>query len=143
MLVKVDRMSMAHGLEVRVPLLDIELVAFCANLPAEYKLAGGKTRKHILRESLRDSLPDEVLNRPKSGFNIPVEAWMRGKLSDLLFDSVDRCRDELSGVLNIGEIKTLAEEHRKRRADHGHVLFTVMMLAMWFENRARAWRTVG
>jgi len=141
MLVKVDRMSMAHGLEVRVPLLDIELVAFCANLPAEYKLAGGKTRKHILRESLRDSLPGEILNRPKSGFNIPVEAWMRGKLSDLLFDSVDRCRDELSGVLNIGEIRKLAEEHRKRRADHGHVLFTVMMLAMWFENRARAWRT--
>jgi asparagine synthase (glutamine-hydrolysing) len=142
MLVKVDRMSMAHGLEVRVPFLDTKLVSFCANLPADYKLARGKVRKHILRESLRDSLPPDILDRPKSGFNIPVEAWMRGKLRDLLFDSVRGRRQELSGLLKPDAVETLAEEHRMRRADHGHVLFTVMMLALWFENRARAWRAV-
>ena len=140
MLVKVDRMSMAHGLEVRVPLLDDRVVGFCANLPAAYKLANGKVRKHILRESLRDSLPAEILSRPKSGFNIPVEAWMRGKSRDLLLDSVGRRRDDLSGILKLDMVEALAEEHRKRRADHGHVLFTVMMLALWFENRACAWK---
>jgi asparagine synthase (glutamine-hydrolysing) len=140
MLVKVDRMSMAHGLEVRVPLLDTKLVGFCANLPADYKLHSGKIRKHILRESLRDSLPPDILNRPKSGFNIPVEAWMRGKLRDLLFDSVKARRQEMGGLLKLDAVERLAEQHRNRQADHGHVLFTVMMLALWFENRARGWR---
>jgi asparagine synthase (glutamine-hydrolysing) len=140
MLVKVDRMSMAHGLEVRVPFLDVELVAFAANLPAGYKLYGGRARKHILRESLRGSLPDRILEAPKAGFNAPLEAWMRGGLGDLLRDAVATRRHDLAPLLRLEAIEALAGEHRRRRADHAHALFAVLMLALWFDNRARAWR---
>ena len=140
MLIKVDRMSMANSLEVRVPFLDIDMVRFCANLPGEFKLHRGKRRKHILRESLRGSIPSGVLERRKSGFNIPVERWMRESLRDLLFDAVATRRDELSSFLDLSELERVADEHRDRRADHGHLLFTVMMFALWLDNAARCWK---
>jgi asparagine synthase (glutamine-hydrolysing) len=142
MLVKVDRMSMAHGLEVRVPFLDIELVSLVANLPAAYKLHRGRVRKHILRESLRGSIPDDVLDAPKSGFNVPLEAWMRGRLGDLLVDSAATRRDDLRSLLRLDAVEVMLQEHRQRRADHAHALFAVLMLALWFDNRARAWRHI-
>ncbi|MFQ5698099.1 MAG: asparagine synthase (glutamine-hydrolyzing) [Myxococcota bacterium] len=140
MLTKVDRMSMANGLEVRVPFLDLEMVGLCADLPADFKLHRGRIRKHLLRESLRPSLPARVLSAPKSGFNIPVESWMRGPLRDLLLDAVATRRDDLSQFLRVGEIEAVADEHRTRRAEHAHALFGVLMLALWLDNRARAWR---
>lgn len=140
MLIKVDRMSMANGLEVRVPLLDVEMVRFCAALPGEFKLFRGKVRKHILRESLRDSLPDAVLRRPKSGFNIPLERWMRESLRELLLDALQTRRAELGRYLQLREVERLADEHRDRRADHAHALFAVLMLALWFDNVETAWR---
>lgn len=140
MLIKVDRMSMANSLEVRVPLLDIELVRFCAALPGEFKLFRGKVRKHILRESLRASLPEAVLRRPKSGFNIPLERWMRESLGELLLDALGTRHDEVSRYLRVSEVERLVREHRERTADHAHALFTILMFALWLDNRARAWR---
>lgn len=142
MLVKVDRMSMANSLEVRVPFLDVEMVGLAANLPPEFKLASGKKRKHILRESLRRDLPASTLDAPKSGFNIPVESWMRGPLRDLLLDQVRAQRDDLSGLLRLEELETVVEEHHTRRAEHAHALFGVLMLALWLNNRTHAWRGV-
>jgi asparagine synthase (glutamine-hydrolysing) len=140
MLVKVDRMSMAHGLEVRVPFLDIDMVRYCASLPGEFKLRRGRIRKHILRESLRPHIPKDVLDRPKSGFNIPVSRWMRSSLQGFLWDTVGRRRDALSAFIDIPGLRNVGEAHDERRADHGHVLFTVLMLAMWMDNAASAWR---
>jgi asparagine synthase (glutamine-hydrolysing) len=140
MLVKVDRMSMAHGLEVRVPFLDSDMVRYCASLPAEFKLRGGRVRKHILRESLRRSLPPSVLHAPKSGFNIPLSRWMRGDLSDLLLDTLASVRVDASRFLDVAEVQTLVHEHRRRRDDHAYALFTVLMFALWLENVADAWR---
>lgn len=140
MLVKVDRMSMAHGLEVRVPFLDIDLVRYCADLPGEYKLKHGRIRKHILRESLRRTLPPSVLRAPKSGLNIPVDQWMRGMLRDLLFEAVDQVRDELGVFLDVGEVRKMAEEHRHERAQFGHALFVVLMFALWLHNAATCWK---
>ena len=141
MLVKVDRMSMANGLEVRVPFLDPEMVTFCAALPGEFKLGRGRIRKHILRESLRDSLPPDVLDRPKSGFNVPLQPWMRSTLRDLMLDTVRARRSELGELLRLDELEAVADEHRRRTADHAHALFAVLMLALWFENAAHAWKT--
>jgi asparagine synthase (glutamine-hydrolysing) len=140
MLVKVDRMSMAHGLEVRVPFLDADLVRFCASLPPDFKLHRGKVRKHILRESLRPSLPDSVLRAPKSGFNIPLARWMRGTLSEMLLDTVAAVRTDVSRFLDVAAVAALVHEHKARRSDHGHVLFAVLMFALWLENAARSWR---
>lgn len=80
-----DAMSMAHSLEVRVPLIDHKLVEFAARIPARLKLHNGRS-KWVFAEALRDVLPAEVLNRPKRGFEMPVAAWMRGELRDVLED---------------------------------------------------------
>ena len=140
MLVKVDRMSMAHSLEVRVPFLDPRMVRFCANLPADYKLHRGKRRKHILRESLRGQIPPQVLDRPKSGFNIPIERWMRERLGEMLMDVLHTQRAALEPYLRPEGVEQLLAEHRRRRADHAHSLFAVLMLGLWFDNLAGAWK---
>lgn len=137
MLVKVDRMSMAHGLEVRVPFLDVEMVRFAANLPGEFKLHRGTRRKHILRESLRGSIPAAVLDRKKSGFNVPLERWMRGPLRGLLLDAVATRRDALARYVRPEAIEQLAAEHAERRADHAHALFTLLMFTLWLDQTAR------
>ena len=140
MLVKVDRMSMANGLEVRVPFLDAEMVRFCAALPSRYKLKHGLIRKHILRESLRGSLPRNSLSAPKSGFNIPVEQWMRSDLRDLLLDSLETVRDVLSEFLRIDAVKSLAEDHRAGRVQVGHTLFVILMFCLWLDNSENCWK---
>jgi asparagine synthase (glutamine-hydrolysing) len=135
MLIKIDRMSMAHGLEVRVPFLDIDMVTFCMNLPPDFKLHKGKIRKHILRQSLRGKLPQQILDRPKSGFNIPVEHWMRQiKLKELLFDLIRKNDNSISEYLKIDQVEQLWSEHYHRRKDYGHVLFTILMFALWCRN---------
>lgn len=135
MLVKLDRMSMAHGLEVRVPFLDVDMVAFCMSLPNDVKLHKGKIRKHILRQSLRDRLPQHILDRPKFGFNIPVERWMRQcKMKELLFDVIGQNSDTITAYLDREKIEQLWDEHYHRRCDHGHVLFTILMFALWCDN---------
>lgn len=94
-LTKVDRMSMAHSIEVRVPLLDHKLVEFAATIPADLKLKGGTT-KSIFKEAMRGILPDEVIDRPKRGFAVPLGDWFRGRLSeyvrDLLLSETSRSR---------------------------------------------------
>ena len=141
MLVKVDRMSMAHGLEVRVPFLDVEMVRFCANLPPEYKLHRGRKRKHILRESLRSSIPDAVLDAPKSGFNVPLAKWMRGSLREMLLDTLDEVRTEASRFFDLDQVEAVVEEHKNRRADHAHALFSVLMFGMWLHHARCSWKS--
>ena len=92
-----DAMSMANSLEVRVPLIDHELVEFAACIPVEMKLRNGRA-KYIFAEALRDLLPKEVLNRPKRGFEMPVAAWMRGSLSDVLEDVFSTSSIERRGL---------------------------------------------
>ena len=79
-LVKVARMSMVHSLEIRVPSLGTDMVTFCMNLSSQMKLHRGKIRKYILRQSLRNRIPKDILNHPKSGFNVPVEKRMHQTL---------------------------------------------------------------
>src|SRR5207244_3038006 len=84
-LTKVDRMSMAHSIETRVPLLDHKLVEFAATIPPELKLRGNTT-KYILKKAMEGILPDEILHRPKRGFAIPLGRWFRGQLSTYVRD---------------------------------------------------------
>ena len=76
-------MSMANSLEVRVPFLDHNVVEFVRSLPGKYKLKNG-VGKHILREAFRDDLPQEILTRPKKGFEVPLESWFNGPLKERL-----------------------------------------------------------
>ena len=107
MLTKVDLMSMANSLEVRVPFLDYEVVNFLFSLPASYKIDGGM-RKKILQDAFRDELPPELYNRPKKGFEVPLLQWLRTEMkseinNDLLSEKLIREQ----GIFNYAEIKKL------------------------------------
>ncbi len=142
MLVKVDRMSMAHGLEVRVPFLDLELVSKLISLPSKFKLRGGFQRKYILRRVLESVFPREILRRPKVGFNMPLEVYLRTSWGDLLMDVVASTKDELGQYLSPKIVSTLLSQHREGKADHRYELFGVLMFGLWLYNMKHEWKQI-
>ena len=130
MLVKVDRASMAHGLEVRPPLLDHELVEWAAGLPAAAKLRGS-AGKRVLRRALGPLLPAEVLGRRKRGFSIPLARWLRGGLDGRLeaVDAAGRLAD--AGIVAPAGFRAVLDEHRRGARDHGQLLWALLMLDMF------------
>jgi asparagine synthase (glutamine-hydrolysing) len=126
-LTKVDRTSMAVGLEAREPLLDHRLVEFAARVPAGMRLRGG-LGKWLMKRALRRYLPDEVLNRTKMGFVTPVSAWFRGPLAgEAAAIAHSPALTEL-GWLDSAAIARLAAAHRSGREEHGRVLWQLLML---------------
>ncbi|MET0556518.1 MAG: asparagine synthase (glutamine-hydrolyzing) [Vicinamibacteria bacterium] len=129
LLPKMDRMSMAHGLEARSPFLDKELTTYAASLPDAYKRRGA-VGKVVLKEALRGLVPDDVLTRPKQGFGLPLGEWFRGELAPLVADTLlDRPR--LAAHLRADTVRRLYDEHRSGRADRGHALWTLLVLELW------------
>ncbi|HEY3487343.1 MAG TPA: asparagine synthase (glutamine-hydrolyzing), partial [Gammaproteobacteria bacterium] len=128
-LTKVDRMSMAHSLEARVPLLDHKLVEFAATIPSEFKLRAGKT-KYIFKQALRGILPDSVLDRPKQGFGVPLGNWFRGQLGGLLREYLlsSRCRQR--GIFNTAYIERLIKLHEGGRPLDLQ-LWTLLSFELW------------
>jgi asparagine synthase (glutamine-hydrolysing) len=131
MLVKVDRMSMATSLEVRSPLLDHELAAIAAEIPHSCKIRNGRG-KDILIRALGDRLPPELLNREKMGFAIPLAAWLRGPLRDMLWDHLDGPRFRQRGIARPQFVRHLLDEHQSGRRDNRTWLWTLLVLEMWF-----------
>lgn len=140
MLVKVDRMSMAHGLEVRVPFLDLELVPFLINLPSSFKLQGWRVRKYLLRQLLKPVIPKWILKSPKAGFNFPIEVYMRGTWGDLLMDVMSSTRDTFSSFLNPEEVSSILAKQRSRTEDYRYELFGILMFGLWIYNLEHEWR---
>lgn len=130
-LAQVDRMSMAHGLEVRVPLLGRELVDFCLNLEDACKrpLTGGK---RILRRALRDSIPKSGLKRPKAGFIPPVDRWFRGEgpMVTIFGDSLLTAKNSLDR-LKWDEVERFWLEHRQGKVEGGYVLLSILQYINW------------
>jgi asparagine synthase (glutamine-hydrolysing) len=131
-LVKVDRASMAHGLEVRPPLLDHELLELAARIPSAWKVHGGKT-KWVFKEAYRGRVPATVLDRPKHGFEIPIDTWLRGPLRPMfeaaVFDPLARVRD----IVDRSAARKIYQDHLSGRASHGNVLWSLLVLARWTE----------
>jgi asparagine synthase (glutamine-hydrolysing) len=136
MLTKVDLMSMAHGLEVRSPFLDNEVVDLVFPLPWEWKLRRWK-KKHLLIEAFKDDLPPILHSRPKKGFEVPVGPWLRGPLNAYARDLIaaDRC---FFGTLlsREGATDTL-DDHTAGRADHNFCLWALVSLLAWQQQHAR------
>ncbi len=136
-LTKVDRMSMAASLEVRCPLLDHEFAEWAMSIPKEFKLRDGAQTKYLLRRALSDRLPQELLKLPKKGFGAPLTLWFRTSLRDFLHDHLT-CREFLDrGMISEPFLRTLLEEHDRGRRDHYHLLWSLLMLELWF----RDWKT--
>ena len=128
----VDRLSMAHSVEVRPPFLDYRLMEFAAQLPGSMKIRQGRS-KHILKEAVRDLLPDDIINRPKEGFVLPVDKWLRNALQPTLQATLTPERLALHGLLRPETVQQLMEEHVEGRANHGPRLWNLLMFQKWWE----------
>jgi asparagine synthase (glutamine-hydrolysing) len=128
-LVKVDRMSMANSLEVRAPFLDYRIVEFAASLQSDWKIKG-ENKKIILRKAFARLLPASVLNRSKHGFTVPLDNWFREDLRTLAEDCLLR-QPALAEFLSLATVNRLWQEHQNRHFDHGTVLWSLLMLALW------------
>ncbi len=129
-LTKVDRMSMAHSIESRVPLLDNEVIAFATSLPPAWKIRDG-VRKHLLKRVAARLLPDEILTRRKQGFGVPLERWFRGSLRDLFGDLLGSARTRQRGYFEPAFIDRVLQEHLSGRRDHALRLWQLVMFELW------------
>ena len=134
-LMKVDRMSMAHAVEARPPLLDHRIVEFMAAVPASFKVRGSRL-KFLLKELMKDKLPAAVLSRKKAGLDIPTHEWLRGPLRPLMLDALGSGAAEHAGLFNASAIDACVNAHLKRRANLGYHLWGLMILFLWM----RKWR---
>jgi asparagine synthase (glutamine-hydrolysing) len=130
MLTKVDRMSMAHSLEARVPLLDHPLVEFMATVPSSLKLRRFTT-KYLMRRAVRDRLPRTVLKGPKRGFNVPMPGWLAGDLRGFMTDTLSPQRITQTGIFQPAAVTRLVDEHLGRVADHSRALWALIVLEHW------------
>jgi asparagine synthase (glutamine-hydrolysing) len=129
-LVKVDRMSMAHALEVRCPLLDHRIVELAARVPSRLKLHGGRS-KLLLRRVAERRLPAEILSRPKRGFAPPVSRWLREDLRDLAHDLLLAPDALARDLFEPREVARLLDDHQTQRLDAGWAIWALLMLEMW------------
>jgi asparagine synthase (glutamine-hydrolysing) len=131
-LAKVDRMSMAHGLEVRVPLLDHRIVEFAARLPFDYKLRGGVS-KALLKHAMRDLLPRETLARGKQGFGVPLERWFGGRFEGFVRDTLSPAALARRGAFDPAGVTALVARATVPSPDPraGRQLWAVLVFELW------------
>jgi asparagine synthase (glutamine-hydrolysing) len=136
-LVKTDRASMAHGLELRPPLLDHEFLELSARIPSRFKIHRGQTM-WIFKETYGRELPPEVLWRAKHGFEIPIDAWLKGPLRPMFEDCVLDRAARVSSLINQRVASSLFRSHCAGIGRHGNVLWSLLVLARWAERYLRA-----
>jgi asparagine synthase (glutamine-hydrolysing) len=129
-LTKVDRTSMAHSLEVRVPILDHEVMEYVASIPAQYKLLAGEG-KHIFKKALEDLIPAKILNRPKMGFSIPLARWLRSDLKPVFEERIFSNNAFLSGLFELGPIQRWWNQHQRGTRDYSYHLWALLVLECW------------
>jgi asparagine synthase (glutamine-hydrolysing) len=133
-LAKVDRMSMATSLEVRVPMLDHEFVEWVAGLPVEWKFRAG-TRKYILKKlAERLGIPHGVLHRPKQGFQLPLVDWMRNEMKDQFLRVLLEPRTLQRGYFKADAVRALVDEHARGRRNRSGMLWRMLVLELWHRN---------
>jgi asparagine synthase (glutamine-hydrolysing) len=130
LMVKADRMSMAHGIEVRSPFLDHHLVDFASTIPGEYSITG-RSGKQILKRAYANLIPDEISRRPKAGFTVPVGEWINGPLRDTTRNLLLAPNAEVSKVIKPEFIVRMVEQHAGRRHNHAIRLWNLICLETW------------
>jgi asparagine synthase (glutamine-hydrolysing) len=129
-LFKVDRMSMAHGLEVRVPFLDRDLVEFSARIPFEYKIKGF-TSKYILKKTFAPFLPSDILRQRKQGFTIPISDWLRSDLRELARSILMSKTFKKRGLFNQKSVEWMLEKHNQKKQEFGHRIWSLVVFETW------------
>ena len=131
-LTKVDRISMAHSLEVRVPLLGTDIVEFAFSLPDQLKMPGMKL-KHFLKESTKDMLPEEIVSRSKKGFNVPMPRWLKEGLKPLVDHYLSSEVVSRQGYFNPHTVQHLVTSHMSGKADFSRNIWALLMFNVWVE----------
>jgi asparagine synthase (glutamine-hydrolysing) len=126
-----DRMTMAHSLESRAPLIDHRVVEFAASIPANMKLRGNQT-KHMLRKVASRYLPDQVVKLEKQGFRFPLGVWFRADLKAFLRSLFRQSRFVELGIFEQSYIDTLLDEHIGGKVDHNYRIWILLNLEIWY-----------
>lgn len=132
-LFKVDRASMMTSLEVRAPFMDYRIVEFANSLPYAYKMKF-LNGKYILKEVMRNKLPDEIIDRPKKGFGIPVSKWLRNELHDLMNDLLSKKQLNKHGLFNSTYVMQLMDDHVSMKKNNRKELWNLMCFQQWYNN---------
>jgi asparagine synthase (glutamine-hydrolysing) len=132
LLVKADMASMANSLELRSPLLDVNVVEWGVSLPHKYKIKGFET-KHILKDVARSLVPSELIERPKMGFGIPRAEWLRTGMKELVIDTLTDGTALNRGWFNSSEVKKIIDRHMSG-TDQDNLLWPMLMLELWARN---------
>jgi len=131
-LTKVDRATMSVSLEGREPLLDHRLLEFAARLPLNYKLDGLQT-KRILKDIVHEYIPKEMMDRPKSGFSLPIYSWLRGDLSWLIDEYLSEEALQSSGMLRTGFVLQLVDQFKNNKLYYSPLIWKLLMFQMWYK----------
>jgi asparagine synthase (glutamine-hydrolysing) len=134
----VDRLSMAHSVEVRPPFLDHRLIEFAATIPGRLKIWNGR-EKHILKEAVRGLIPQAVIERRKEGFVLPLDHWLLNDLRSTVEETLAPSRLVMHGLLNPERVRGLLDAHFARAANHGPRIWNLMMFQRWWERFFAVW----
>ncbi|WP_281889379.1 asparagine synthase (glutamine-hydrolyzing) [Paenibacillus sp. YYML68] len=127
-LMKADKMTMAHSLELRVPFLDVELYEVARRIPVQHRIAEGTT-KYVFRKAMEGIIPDFILNRPKLGFPVPMRDWMKGARGTSIVEQIEG--SGIDAYIRMDTVHRLLEAHRSGKGDYARHLWTVYMFALW------------
>ena len=132
LLMRVDKMAMGNSIETRVPFLDKELVELAFSIPMDLKVKNGRS-KHILKEAVRGTIPDEIIDRKKQGFNAPVSSWLKEELREYLYGLVFHSKLRDKGYFNYGYVDNLFKDHYSGKADNAFKLWNIITLSIWYD----------
>jgi asparagine synthase (glutamine-hydrolysing) len=136
-LVKMDRLSMAHSLEVRVPFMDRDLMEFACRIQPFNKLRGMRT-KYVLKRALRGLLPHDIIHRRKAGFMMPVARWLSGEMRETVEDLCSPGAVSRTGLFDAAFVRQILDEHFQRRLDHRKHIYPLVCFMAWLRNHGTA-----
>lgn len=125
-----DKMSMAEGVEVRVPFLDLDLVNFASLIPNTYKQRG-RTGKWILKKAMEPHLPEDIIYRPKTGFGAPVRRWIQFELKDLINDTLSKDRIKKRGLFNPDAVANIIKMNKEGKNDFSYTILSLLCIEIW------------
>jgi asparagine synthase (glutamine-hydrolysing) len=130
----VDRLSMAHSIEVRPPFLDDRIINLAFQIPGKFKIKDGRV-KSILKDAVSDLLTPEIIDRPKEGFVLPMNSWLKLKLKDYVYNLLSEDNLNRHGYLNKKFVHQILEEHYSEKKDHGYKIWNLMMFQVWWNQQ--------
>ena len=130
-----DKMSMAHGVEVRVPFLDLDLVNFSTTIPPQFKMKGSET-KYILKKTMENYLPKEVIYRKKTGFGAPVRKWITQDLEAMIEERLSKENLDKWGIFDYKKVQDLIYRNKEGRIDASYTIWSLLAIQSWLEQFA-------